>query len=136
MAMMTRPTSDYWDDLLLTSWEVRPQVIEAPQHRLLLSEEELFECVVRAAHASTPLRRFYLDGTVVHDSECGPLLPAATDRSLNGYYRRVEAQTGGAEWSLCLSRIHSVAHDAARAVMRRGEQRPLQGAAWGLRMSA
>ncbi len=108
--MMTRPASDYWDDLLSTSWEVRPQVIEAPQHRLLLSEEELFDCVVRAARASTPLRRLYLDGTVVHDSECEPLLPAATDRSLKGYYRRVEAQTGGAEWSLCLSRIHSVSH--------------------------
>jgi hypothetical protein len=94
---------------LLEHWRARPAVWRARLPRALLTEPELFD-VLLAASASASANggsavpvRAYRERELLPSADA--LLPIRADRSLDGYYRRIRRQLGGARFGIVVSDV-------------------------------
>ncbi|MFC9931330.1 hypothetical protein [Streptomyces sp. NPDC127190] len=99
----------YWHAFLKRYWEREAGIVGAPPVDLDLGGDWFFQAVVAAAAAGEkgegPLLRLTVAGRSPH-ADRARYLPRTEDGSVAGFLARMDDETGGAEWSIGLSRLH------------------------------
>ncbi|MYW45656.1 hypothetical protein [Streptomyces sp. SID161] len=99
----------YWRAFLERYWEREAGIVGPPPVDLGLGGDWFFRAVVAAAAAGErgegPLLRLSVDGASPR-TDRARYLPRAEDGSVAGFLARMDGETGGAEWSIGLSRLH------------------------------
>lgn len=111
MATAFRTLEGFWSTFLEEQWDKLPSVGADPFEQPLLSEEELFEVVVRkrdvlVGTGDNPGFRFFVDAA--EQTDFAQLLPRREDGCLRGYSERMQAELEGAEYGFILSRYYDV----------------------------
>ncbi|GAA4552710.1 hypothetical protein [Amycolatopsis samaneae] len=99
----------YWRAFLDRYWEREAGIVGPPPVDLDLTGDWFFQVVVQAAAAGDrgdgPLLQLSVDGERLHRDRAR-YLPRPEDGSVAGFLSRMDDETGGAEWSMGLSRLH------------------------------
>jgi len=97
----------FWDEFAREYWERKPLSVETFFSRPALSEDDLFQTLLKCCdltHGKTEIDiRLYVEGQARSVLKFYNLLPKAADSSLEGYNRRIESELKGQEYVLIVN---------------------------------